>query len=140
MKSKGQWLPRFIKMCSHLHAAMQITFLIFSHIYYGKSSTTCTYASMIPAFSFLRTRQTTGTFVNSFNCFQPAATASNFLFTCLLLHCTKELTGCDCLQLPATTLVCLLLMCALILTGSNWLQLLSACCKSLHLLAVKTVH
>ena len=33
-----------------------------------------------------------------FNWFQLAATASNFLFTCLLLDCTLVLTSCDCFQ------------------------------------------
>jgi len=30
MNSKGQWLPPFLKVCSHLYAAMQITSL--SHL------------------------------------------------------------------------------------------------------------
>ena len=77
----------FTLACSHANHL--------SLIYYGKSSTTCTYASMVPAFSFSRTRQTAH---NSCKFFQLVPTSCNCFqlsFTCLLLGCTLDLTGCD---------------------------------------------
>ena len=74
------------------------------------------------------------------NFFQLILTSCNYFqlsFSCLLLDCTLDLTGCDCFQLPAIIFICLLLSCALILTDLYWSQLLPASCKSLHLFAVK---
>ena len=78
INSKGQWLPPFLKVCSHIHASMQNTSLFLSLIYYGKNSTTCNICKCGPFPSYTRDRQQTAA-VNSFNWFQLAATASNFL-------------------------------------------------------------
>ena len=142
MKSKGQWLSPFIKVCSHLHAVMQITSLSFSLSFnVARAPPHVTYACMVPdCHSFLRTRWTASSSCKNFQLVPTSSNCFQLSFICLLLGCTLDSTSCNCLQLPATTLICLLLSCALILIDSNWSQLLPPSCKSLHLLAVKTVH
>ena len=98
------------------------------------------YANKVTAFSFSRMRQTTHSRCKYFQLVPTSCNCFQLSFSCLLLGCTLDLTGCDCLQLLATTLICLLLSCALILTGCNWSQLLPASCKNIHPLAVWTVH
>ena len=76
MKSKGQWLPPFIKMCSHLHAAMQITSLSFIMARAPPHARMQAWSLPIP--SHARDRERT-TAVNSFNWFQLVATAFSSL-------------------------------------------------------------
>ena len=122
MNSKGQWLPPFIKVCSHLHAAMQITFLFLSLIYYGKSSTTCTYANMVPAFSFLRTRQTAG---NSCKYFQLVPTCCSCFQFSFHLPAVGLHKGFDWLRLPPVTCNHTHLLAVELCTDFNWLQLVA---------------
>ena len=96
------------------------------------------HASMVSAISFLRTRQTANSSCKYFQLIPTGCNCFQLSFSCLLLGCTMDLTGCDCLQLLATTLICLLLSCVVILTSCNWLQLLSASFKYIHSLAVWT--
>jgi hypothetical protein len=80
INSIGQWLPPFLKVCSHLHAAMQITSLSFSLLFIKARAPP--HARMqawsLPFLSHAQDRQRT-TAVNSFNWFQLAATAFSSL-------------------------------------------------------------